>query len=143
MAGLSSLSFVIPTPNSELSSTNKLYIDGMFNGRGWSSLYNTHRGRALWSNTLELRMPVAPGIFSLDFFMDAAVIKDSPKDFFSNLTSADVYYSFGPGFRFSMPQFPLRLMLANTFQIRDGGVQWRNGSGPEWQFVLSFSVTER
>ncbi len=143
LAGLSSLSFVIPTPDSELSSSNKLYIDGMFTGRGWSSIYNSHRGRALWNNTVELRMPVAPGIFSLDFFFDAAVIKDTPENFFKDLRTEDVYYSFGPGFRFSLPQFPLRLLLANTFQVRDGGVKWRNGSGPEWQFVLSFSITER
>ncbi len=143
LAGLSSLSFVIPTPDSELSSSNKLYIDGMFTGRGWGSIYNSRRGRALWNNTVELRMPVAPGIFSLDFFFDAAVIKDTPENFFGSLRTEDVYYSFGPGFRFSLPQFPLRLLLANTFQVRDGGVKWRNGEGPEWQFVLSFSITER
>ena len=143
LAGLTSLSFVEPTPNSELSVSNMLYIDGMFTGRGWSSLYATNRGRALWNNTLELRMPVAPGIFSLDFFFDAAVIKDTPQNFFKNLTGADVFYSFGPGFRFSLPQFPLRMMLANTFQVKNGSVHWRNGSGPEWQFVLSFNITNR
>ena len=143
LAGLTSLSFVEPTPNSDLSVSNMLYIDGMFTGRGWSSLYSTNRGRALWNNTLELRMPVAPGIFSLDFFLDAAVIKDTPKNFFKNLNINDVYFSFGPGFRFSLPQFPLRMMLANTFQVKNGSVHWRNGSGPEWQFVLSFNITNR
>jgi outer membrane protein insertion porin family len=54
-----------------------------------------------------------------------------------------VYYSFGPGFRFSLPQFPLRMMLANTFQVLDGKVAWQNGKGPEWQFVLSFNITNR
>ena len=52
LAGLTSLSFVEPTSNSKLSDSNKLYIDGMFTGRGWSSLYSTHRGLALWSNTV-------------------------------------------------------------------------------------------
>lgn len=143
LAGLTSLSFVEPTPNSKLSDSNKLYIDGMFTGRGWSSLYNVHRGLALWNNTVELRMPIAPGIFSLDFFFDAAVIKDSPRNFFTNLNMNDVYFSFGPGFRFSLPQFPLRMMLANTFQVRDGKTAWQNGKGPEWQFVLSFNITNR
>ncbi|MBO7163931.1 MAG: BamA/TamA family outer membrane protein, partial [Spirochaetaceae bacterium] len=82
-------------------------------------------------------------IFSLDFFFDAAVIKDSPQSFFTNLNMSDVYFSFGPGFRFSLPQFPLRMMLANTFQILDGKVAWQNGRGPEWQFVLSFNITNR
>ena len=143
LAGLTSLSFIEPTPNSKLSDSNKLYIDGMFTGRGWSSLYNTHRGLALWNNSIELRMPIAPAIFSLDFFFDAAVIKDSPQSFFTNLNMSDVYFSFGPGFRFSLPQFPLRMMLANTFQILDGKVAWQNGRGPEWQFVLSFNITNR
>ena len=143
LAGLTSLSFVEPSPNSKLSASNKLYIDGMFTGRGWSSLYNTHRGLALWNNTVELRMPIAPGIFSLDFFFDAAVIKDTPRNFFTNLNINDVYFSFGPGFRFSLPQFPLRMMLANTFQVRSGKVAWQNGKGPEWQFVLSFNITNR
>ena len=143
LAGLTSLSFVEPTPNSKLSDSNKLYIDGMFTGRGWSSLYSTHRGLALWSNTVELRMPIAPGVFSLDFFFDAAVIKDTPRNFFTNLNINDVYFGFGPGFRFSLPQFPLRMMLANTFQVRSGKVAWQNGKGPEWQFVLSFNITNR
>lgn len=143
LAGLTSLSFIEPSPNSRLSESNKLYIDGMFTGRGWSSLYSTHRGLALWNNTVELRMPVAPGIFSLDFFFDAAVIKDTPENFFTNLNIKDVFFSFGPGFRFSLPQFPLRMMLANTFQVKDGNVAWQNGKGPEWQFVLSFNITNR
>ena len=132
-----------PTPNTELSSSNMLYIDGMFTGRGWSSLYSTHRGQALWNNTVELRMPVAPGIFALDFFFDAAVIKDTARTFFTDLNINDVFFSFGPGFRFSLPQFPLRMMLANTFQVKDGSVKWRNGEGPEWDFVLSFNITNR
>ena len=143
LAGLTSLSFVEPTPNTELSSSNMLYIDGMFTGRGWSSLYSTHRGQALWNNTVELRMPVSPGIFALDFFFDAAVIKDTARTFFTDLNINDVFFSFGPGFRFSLPQFPLRMMLANTFQVKDGSVKWRNGEGPEWDFVLSFNITNR
>ncbi|MBP3416158.1 MAG: outer membrane protein assembly factor BamA [Spirochaetaceae bacterium] len=143
LAGLTSLSFVEPTPNTELSSSNMLYIDGMFTGRGWSSLYSTHRGQALWNNTVEWRMPVAPGIFALDFFFDAAVIKDTARTFFTDLNINDVFFSFGPGFRFSLPQFPLRMMLANTFQVKDGSVKWRNGEGPEWDFVLSFNITNR
>ena len=29
----------------------------------------------------------------------------------------------------------------HTFQVKNGSVHWRNGSGPEWQFVLSFNIT--
>ena len=88
-------------------------------------------------------MPVAPGIFALDFFFDAAVIKDTAEHFFTDLNINDVFFSFGPGFRFSLPQFPLRMMLANTFKVENGAVKWRNGKGPEWEFVLSFNITNR
>lgn len=143
LAGLTSLSFVAPLPEYELSSSNKLYLDGMFTGRGWSSIYNTNRQNALWHNTVELRMPVAPGIFALDFFFDAAALKENIGAVFSSLSIEDFYFSFGPGLRFSIPQFPLRLLWANTFQVKDGSVKWQNGKGPEWAFVLSFNITNR
>ena len=79
----------------------------------------------------------------LKSLIDAAVIKDTSTGFFTELSSNDVYYSFGPGFRFSLPQFPLRMLLANTFQIIDGKTVWGNGKGPEWAFVLSFNITNR
>lgn len=143
LAGLTSLSFIAPLPEYELSSSNKLYLDGMFTGRGWSSIYNTNRQNALWHNTVELRMPVAPGIFALDFFFDAAALKENIGAVFSSLSIEDFYFSFGPGLRFSIPQFPLRLLWANTFQVKDGSVKWQNGKGPEWAFVLSFNITNR
>ena len=62
---------------------------------------------------------------------------------FSSLSIEDFYFSFGPGFRVSLQQFPLRILLANTFQIKDGAVKWQNGTGPEWKFVLSFNITNR
>lgn len=143
LAGLSSLSFVTPHPNYDLSTNSMLYVDGMFTGRGWGSIYNTTRNKVLWNNTLELRMPVAPGVISLDFFFDAVALKDDLKDMFTNLSIEDFYFSFGPGIRFSLQQFPLRLLWANTFQVKDGDVKWQNGKGPEWSFVLSFNITER
>ena len=143
LAGLTSLSFAVPTPNCELSTTNMLYVDGMFTGRGWGNLYNTNRGQALWNNSVELRMPVAPGIFALDFFFDAVVIKDTPRTFFTDLNVNDVFFSFGPGFRFSLPQFPLRLMWAWSFQVKDGSFRWNPEKGKTGQFVLSFNITNR
>ena len=88
-------------------------------------------------------MPVAPGIFALDFFFDAAALKENIGAVFSSLSIEDFYFSFGPGLRFSIPQFPLRLLWANTFQVKDGSVKWQNGKGPEWAFVLSFNITNR
>ncbi|MGL4982786.1 MAG: outer membrane protein assembly factor BamA [Treponemataceae bacterium] len=142
LAGYAGLSFQIPTENSFVGSSNQLYIDGMFNGRGWNSVYNL-RGMGLFSSYLELRWPIIPGIVALDFFVDAVALKPTVKSLFSSLKLDDFYFSFGPGVRFSMPQFPLRLLLANTFQVKNNVVHWRNGTGPDWQFVLSFNLINK
>lgn len=143
LSGFTTLSFINPTPNSKLSTSNMLYVDGMFTGRGWESIYNTHRTKAMWNNSIELRMPLAPGIVSFDFFFDAVALKDDLSDMFTSLSIEDFYFSFGPGLRMSLQQFPLRILLANTFQIKNGSVEWRNGKGPEWDFVLSFNLIDR
>ncbi len=140
LAGYSGLSFVLPTYSDKIEKNGYLYIDGMFNGRGWKSqeVYE-NRGNAMWSNYLELRMPIATGIFALDFFADAVAVKETPQDLFTNLSLNDFYFSFGPGMRFSLPQFPLRLLLANTFKIEDNVFKWED----KWAFTLSFNISNR
>lgn len=142
LAGFTTMALQTPFADSVISDTSKLYIDGMFHGRGWTSLYSKSatRGNAMLSHSLELRCPVAPGIISLDFFYDAAAIKEYPSDL-SVLKLEDYYMSFGPGLRFSIQQFPLRLLFANTFRLKDGDIEWSDGSGPNWKFVLSFNLT--
>lgn len=139
-AAYSGLSVLIPAHNSGIGNSSKVYIDGMFNARGWTNIYNKHRGKALWSNILELRMPIVPGVLAVDWFGDAAVIADSPYDLFNNTGISDFYFSTGPGLRFSIPQFPLRLLFANTFKIdEDYNLTWDNN----WKFVLSFNITNK
>ncbi|WP_178841400.1 outer membrane protein assembly factor BamA [uncultured Treponema sp.] len=139
-AAYSGLSVLIPAYNSGIGNSSKVYIDGMFNARGWTNIYNKHRGKALWSNILELRMPIVPGVLAVDWFGDAAVIADSPYDLFNNTGISDFYFSTGPGLRFSIPQFPLRLLFANTFKIdEDYNLTWDNN----WKFVLSFNITNK
>ena len=141
LMGYTGLSLLVTTPDSGIGNSSKLYIDGMFNGRGWTTIYNgKYRGEAMWSNTAELRMPVVPGILSLDWFGDAAVIKNSPYELFNDLSISDFYFSTGPGIRFSIPQFPLRLLFANTFRVDDNyNVKWDKN----WKFVLSFNITNK
>lgn len=139
LALYSGLNLLFPTPNTSLGDSNRLYIDGMFNGRGWTSIYRKNRGKAMWSNIVELRLPVVPGILSLDGFFDAAVVKKEREDFFTALSLNDFYFSVGPGIRFLIPQFPLRLLLANTFRIIDGNVKWED----TWKFTLSFNVVNK
>lgn len=140
LAGYSTLSLVFPSFTDKIDESGYLYIDGMFNGRGWGNAdtYQS-KGNAMWSSNLELRMPIATGVFALDFFADAVAIKETPVDLFTNLTLDDFYFSFGPGMRFSIPQFPLRLLLANSFKFEDNNFQWDK----KWQFVLSFNVANR
>jgi outer membrane protein insertion porin family len=144
LAGFANLSFQFPVNEKYIGQTSKLYIDGMFNGRGWNSLYSSLRGEAMLSGTAELRMPLVPGLLSFDFFFDAAAIKPKAEDLFSGLALDNFYFSWGPGFRFAMPQFPLRFLFANTFKFDENNqFYWRNGKGPEWQFVLSFNIVNR
>ena len=138
LMGYTGLSFLVPGGNCQISSNNKLFIDGMFNGRGWTSLFK-EKGQAMWNSYIELRMPIAIGIFGVDFFADAVALKDTIGDMFSNLTLNDFRFSFGPGIRFSLQQFPIRLLLANTFKFTDGKFEWDKN----WQFTLSFTIANR
>ncbi len=148
LAGYSSFSFLVPAYNSPISSDNILSIDGMFNGRGWGQTSAADQsfdveGKAQWSSYLELRMPIAPGVFALDFFADVVAIKDTPQDFFTNLTGDDFFYSFGPGMRFSIPQFPLRLLWAWSFKFDNGMFEWNSQTKNTGLFVLSFNLTNQ
>ena len=132
------LSMQFPAPNTEVGESNRLYIDGMFTGRGWTDIYNKHRGKARWDTNLELRMPIVPGILALDGWADAVVITREVWQL-GEVGVSDFYFSVGPGLRFCIPQFPLRLLFANTFRVEDGSVNWYN----TWKFVLSFNITNR
>ena len=138
-AALTTLSFQAPAPDSSVSDNNKLYIDGMFNGRGWTEIYSNVKGQALFSQSLELRIPIVPRMLAVDGFFDAAVVKEDLGDLLSGTTIEDFYFSFGPDIRILMPQFPLRLLLANCFRVSDGAVEW----GDTWKFVLSFNLVNK
>lgn len=139
LAAYTGLSAVVPIPGSLFGDSSKVYIDGMFNGRGWTNIYNDARGKAMLSNRLEVRIPLFQGVIGLDGFFDAVAVKDEPEQIFNGLSVEDFYFSFGPGLRFLVPQFPLHLLFANKFRIKDGEVEWDS----KWQFVLSFNVTNR
>ncbi len=136
----SGLSMQFPKPGTGIGDSSRLYIDGMFNGRGWTNIYNKKRGKAMWSNIVELRMPLIPGVLAFDLFADAAVIKTEPQELFKELDITNFYCSTGPGIRFTIPQFPLRLLFANTFQVNsDREIEWDKN----WKFVLSFNITNK
>ena len=87
-------------------------------------------------------MPLVPGALAFDFFFDAVLMQDSLATV-SSTRIDDFFFSFGPGLRFSIPQFPLRLLFTNVFRVRDGNVVWGEdgrSNGPDWAFVLSFNM---
>ncbi len=148
LAAYTNFSFLVPVSDSPIGSDSLFSIDGMFNGRGWGQSGGFDQsydieGQAMWSSFVELRMPIAPGVFSLDFFMDVIAIKDTPQDFFTGLTSNDFYYSFGPGMRFSLPQFPLRLLWTWSYKFENGQFEWNSQTGNRGLFVLSFNLTNQ
>jgi len=130
--------------------TNKLAVDGMFIGRGWSSEYR-NKGYMLLDSWLELRFPLVNGILAFDLFFDSAGIDSTPGDYFNNFTIENMRFSYGFGFRFTLPQFPIRISLVKCFQIEDGDVKWKSGAifgsstrGEEWMgmdIVMSFVLS--
>ena len=141
LAAYSRFAFQLPYTDRPVSDSRTLYVDGMFVGRGWSSLYsNTQaKGSAMINHWLELRIPVAPGVLAFDWYLDAVAVKKTLSDM-SSLSLNDYYFSHGPSLRFSIPQFPLRLMLANTFRFENGNLKWTDGNANQLKFVLSFNI---
>ena len=90
----------------------------------------------MFSNRLELRMPIVPNVIGIDGFFDACAVKSTVGDMFTNLSIKDFYFSFGPSLRFLLPQFPLNLVFAWRFKA-DGWAE------QPFQFVLSFNMVNR
>lgn len=139
LAAYTGISLLYPLPGSLFGNSSKVYVDGMFNGRGWDDKANESRGKAMLSNKVELRVPLFQGVLGIDGFFDAVAVKEEPHELLDSLSIEDFYFSFGPGLRFLVPQFPLHLIFANKFRVEDGNVKWDE----KWKFVLSFNVTNR
>ena len=151
LAGHSALSMILPnftfpslTWQTITDDTERLYIDGMTVGRGWSQLYVY--GGALWDNKLELRMPLAKDVVWLASFFDAAALLNAPADLSTlfadqNSPFGGFRFSYGIGLRFTIPQFPLRFYLARGFQIQNGRVVPKPGELNLGGFTFSFVIS--
>ena len=140
------LTMLFPINNSVISDSNKPYVDGMFTGRGWAELYRSAdaKGKVLWNTQVEFRVPFVPGVVGFDFFHDAVAVKPEINQLFNNLSVNDFYFSFGPGIRFLMQQFPLHLLFTWRYQVQDGKVLWGGKDGLDaYMFVLSFNIVNR
>ena len=146
LAGYTGFSNIFPV-SEFFSDSNKLYIDGMFNGRGWTDVYNKVKGKSMFVNSAEVRIPIAPGYIGVDFFFDAVAVKTDMASMFSSLTADDLFFSFGPGIKFLLPQFPLHLLFTWKFKPEDGQLKWAGDlnrcRSNTFQFVLSFNMVNR
>ena len=119
------------------SATDLLLIDGVRVARGWDPIRG---GRARWDNSVELRVPIDPRILWVVTYLDAAVLWPELEDI-AETGAEDFRFSLGLGFRFSIPQFPLRLYFANTFRIVDDAQVPEDKLEifrlDEWRFVIS------
>ncbi|MFP3041693.1 outer membrane protein assembly factor BamA [Treponema primitia] len=137
------LSMILRQPNystAEIDDANKLVVDGMFIGRGWTG-ERLNRGLALWENWAEIRMPIVPGILAIDWFFDAAAVKPTLDSFFNEFKMEDMRFSLGGGLRFAIPQFPFRFIFAKRFVVNDGEVKWQKGNMGDLDFIISFALS--
>ena len=155
----SGLSLIFPMfgrANPVVEDASKLFIDGMFVGRGWYDA-RMDRGFALWENVAELRFPVVPGLLALDLFFDAVAAASSDGgysstqgagDFFKNMAAENWRFSYGGGVRFTIAQFPFRFLLAKRFDIEHGHATHKPGGlfhsakrpNSGLDFVISFAI---
>lgn len=142
LSAYTGFSSLFPVGNTTISDSNRLYIDGMFNGRGWTELYKATgtKGQALWNTQLELRVPIVPNILGFDLFHDAIAIKQDFNSMMTDLSMKDFYFSFGPAIKILMPQFPLHLLFAFRYKYDDNGFRWADNP---YQFVLSFNLVNK
>ena len=151
----SEISFIFPQfyvpdeyadrPQPVATTSNLLFIDGMFNARGWDRRVD---GEALWYNWLEFRMPLAERVIWWDQFVDAAALWQD-RDSIGELGIENMLFSLGTGFRFVIPQFPIRIYLAKRFKITEAGdLEWQTGGlfnpnnepGRGMEFVFSIGT---
>ena len=132
-----------------IEEANKLAVDGMFIGRGWSSEYRK-KGLLLLDSWVELRFPLIYGVLAFDLFFDSAGVETEQGYYFNdnsrgepNFTIENVRFSYGGGLRFTLPQFPIRLSLAKRFKIVDNEVEWQKGAIPgiDMDIVMSFVLS--
>ncbi len=126
-AANSSISFVLDPFVGDYDATTQdlLYIDGMTVARGWPKLYD---GRALWSNWIELRMPIIEQTIWFDTFFDATGLWTGLDDF-TSMSVGDFRFGFGGGIRLTVPGLPIGLYLTKRFKFSDGGaLEWQGGN---------------
>ncbi|MFW5788466.1 MAG: outer membrane protein assembly factor BamA [Spirochaetota bacterium] len=122
LAAHSDISFILPTPRihgvdsswpepvagGDLLATNQMFI-----ARGWDPVTD---GEALWNNWLELRTPIAEQVVWADTFLDGVRLWTDTEQIGQGKID-DMLFGLGAGFRFTIPQFPIRIYLVKRFRV--------------------------
>lgn len=143
LAGRSSLSLIFPQLGrleESISVSDLLVLDGVSPPRGWP----LERGKkAVWQNSLELRVPIDERFLWSSLFVDAAAAWDRPGDIAATRLE-DYRFSVGAGLQLTSPQFPVQLYVTKSFRVAAGRVEWLGGRGPlaglGLNLVFSFEV---
>ncbi|MCL2719984.1 MAG: outer membrane protein assembly factor BamA [Treponema sp.] len=123
------LSAIIGQPGRSLKieDANKLAVDGMFIGRGWNSEF-ANKGLLLLDTWVEMRFPLIKGILAFDLFFEGAGVDTEEGDYFSTFSIENMRFGFGGGFRFAIPQFPIRISVVKRFKVIDGQIDLQRGA---------------
>jgi outer membrane protein insertion porin family len=142
----SDINFILPPlfqingPNAVTVEDDLFRVDGMFVGRGWSL---RQRGKVLWDNKVELRMPIfQEALWWTIFYLEVVGLWQEPEDFLA-MQDQDYFFSMGTGLRLTIPGIPMRLYLAKRFKIVDGQVVWQDGAikfSDQFSLDLVFSI---
>lgn len=127
--------------------SQRLRLNGIYNARGWGTVYN---GAATWNSWLELRMSLLERVVWFDTFFEVAGLWTELNQI-NIIDPKRYYFSFGAGFRFVIPQFPIRIYIAKRFNLDDAlSLKWQRGnlsaspdktddSGVDLVFSIGFS----
>ncbi len=127
--------------DNELRDDDYLYIDSMQIARGWGWKSG---GISRWNNWIELRMPIFEQFLWWDFFFSGTAMWEN-NSYMKEMTLDDFMFTFGGGFRLTIPGFPMGFYLAKRFRTDDGVVDWQTGNiggtapGKGIDFVISFT----
>ena len=126
LAANTSLSLILDPFIGDFSATTQelLYVDGMTVARGWPRIYD---GRALFTNWIELRMPIVEQYIWADLFADGTGIWSALSDF-GSMSIDDYLFGFGGGVRLTIPGLPIGLYLTKRFRFDDGAISWQGGN---------------
>ncbi len=149
----SSIAFILPQFakgddgwgwQTNITSTELLYIDGMTMARGWPRIIDQ---KVLWDNWIELRMPIVKEYVWWDWFFSGTGHWAETYDF-AGLSINDFLFGFGGGARLTIPGFPIGLYFTKRFKFENNQISWQGGNtfardgkpGSGIDFVISFTA---